>query len=279
MSTVSPAQSPSRPGRFGYLAELWRRREFIWYLTLANIRSRHAATSLGLVWWVLSPLLLGLVFWVAFGVILDTRRGDPNYIGFLLSGLFAFYFTRSSITGGAKSLRANLRLIMSRQFPRLALPIAAVLEAGAGFVFSLIPFYLIVGFGAGDWPLIQTTSIVLIVPLHAVFNVGLTSLLALVSVPFRDVERAMTFALRLWLYMSPVLFPLDIRLASAPSWLIELLRFNPLAPILGMYRWALLGREMEPYMLWGSLGWALVMGVGGLLAFRRFEDRMVRYLL
>ena len=89
----------------------------------------------------------------------------------------------------------------------------------------------------------------------------------------------MTFALRLWLYMSPVLFPLDIRLASAPSWLIELLRFNPLAPILGMYRWALLGREMEPYMLWGSLGWALVMGVGGLLAFRRFEDRMVRYLL
>ena len=168
MSTVSPAQSPSRPGRSGYLAELWRRREFIWYLTLANIRSRHAATSLGLVWWVLSPLLLGLVFWVAFGVILDTRRGDPNYIGFLLSGLFAFYFTRSSITGGAKNLRANLRLIMSRQFPRLALPIAAVLEAGAGFVFSLIPFYLIVGFGAGDWPLIQTTSIVLIVPLHAV---------------------------------------------------------------------------------------------------------------
>ncbi len=99
-----------RRGLRSYLAEVWRRRDFAWHLAMAKVRARNNSTALGLFWWLLVPLLLGAVFLLVFGVILKTSRGDPNYIAFLLSGLFVFTYTRETMTAGAASITTRFHL-------------------------------------------------------------------------------------------------------------------------------------------------------------------------
>lgn len=260
------------------MAEVWRRRDFVWHLAMGMVRARHNSTTLGLVWWLLDPLLLGAVFLLVFGVILDTRRGDPNYIGFLLSGLFAFTYTRQTMTSGATAITANAQLIGTKRFPRLILPLSAVIESAVAFAFSFVPFYLIAGLTHGDWPGTYTWILAPALVMQTMFNLGLSLLVAQLVIPIRDIGNLVSYLSRIWLYVSPVIFPLDERLRNAPAALVTLLHFNPMAALLGLYRGALLGREIEPYHWWGSAGWAVVTLVIGVLTFRRIEPRLARYL-
>lgn len=276
---TSAVSSPSRSSkRSGYLAELWRRREFAWYMAMGRIRSKHAETYLGLVWWVLSPLLLGVVYLVIFGTIFDTARGDPNYIGFLLSGLFAFFYTSLSLGSGATSILQNARLVTTQNFPRLILPIAAIVEGAAGFLFSMIPFFLVAGIAGGDWPGVHTLLLLPTFVLHTLFNLGLTSLVGILTIPFRDITNVLPYITRIWLYTSPVIFSLDDRLKNASETLFTILSFNPLASFLGMYRAALLGRELETGDLVGSIAWGIGLCVIGVAVFIRNEPSLARHL-
>jgi len=277
VTSAVPA-SPVSSQQSGYLAELWRRREFAWYMAMGRIRSKHAETYLGLVWWVLSPLLMGLVYLVIFGTIFDTARGDPNYIGFLLSGLFAFYFTSQSLNSGAVSIMQNARLVTTQRFPRLILPIAATIEGAAGFLFSMIPFVFIAGFVNGDWPGWYTLWFIPIFILHTMFNLGLAALLGVLTIPFRDISNVLPYVTRIWLYTSPVIFSLDQRLKNASETLFSILSLNPLASILGVYRAALLGRELDTGDVVGSVAWGIGMFVVGVLVFIRYEPSLARHL-
>jgi len=297
VSTETPVISFSdRRGLVGYLADLWRRREFAWHLAMGNMRGRHASTSLGLLWWVLDPLMLGGIFLLVFGVILQTRRGDPNYIGFILSGLFAFFYTRRTMLSGAMAIRNNARMVATQRFPRLLLPIAAVVEGGIAFLFSLIPFFIIAGSVHGDWPGVFTVWLIPTFLLHTVFNMGLSLLVAQLVIPFRDIENVMNYLARVWMYMSPVVYSLEDRLSHASdkvgAILYDVLRFNPLVPILGLYRHALLGGQhicseagvctqtypLDPTHVWIGLGWAAGIVVVGVVTFVRMEDKIPRYL-
>ena len=267
-----------RRGLGSYLAEVWRRREFAWHLAMATVRARHSSTALGLFWWLLDPLLLGAVFLLVFGVILDTRKGDPNYIAFLLSGLFAFTYTRETMTAGAAAITMNTHLIETRRFPRLLLPLSAVLEGLVAFTFSLVPFYLIAGLVGGDWPGTFTWILVPTLVLHTMFNLGLSLVVAELVIPIRDIGNVVGYLSRIWLYLSPVIFPLDERLKNAPDAIVGILHLNPMAAYLGLYRAGLLGREIEPYYWWGSAAWAVGMLVVGVFTFRRIEPKLARYL-
>lgn len=279
MAVSSPVISLSeRRGLGSYLAEVWRRRDFAWHLAMGAVRARHNSTTLGLVWWLLDPLLLGAVFLLVFGVILDTRRGDPNYIGFLLSGLFAFTYTRETLTGGAAAITTNAHLISIKRFPRLILPLSAVIQGLTAFTCSLVPFYLIAGLTHGDWPGTYTWVLAPALVLQTLFNLGLSLLVAQLVIPIRDIGNLVHYLSRMWLYVSPVIFPLDERLRNAPAALVAILHFNPMAALLGLYRGALLGREIEPYHWWGSAAWAVGILVVGVLTFRRIEPKLPRYL-
>jgi teichoic acid transport system permease protein len=276
---ASPVISLSgRRGLGIYLAEVWRRRDFAWHLAMATVRARHNSTALGLFWWLLDPLLMGAVFLLVFGLILNTRRGDPNYIGFLLSGLFAFTYTRETMTGGASSITGNAHLIGTKRFPRVLLPLSAVIEGLVAFSFSLIPFYLIAGLAHGDWPGRSTWVLAPAMVLQTMFNLGLSLLVAQLVVPIRDIGNLINYLSRIWLYVSPVIYPLDERLQNAPQVMVTILRFNPMAALLGLYRGALLGRQIEPYHWWGSAAWAVSLLLVGLVTFRRIEPKLPRYL-
>ena len=142
--TTLLAPSSHRARALLYIADLWRRREFAWFLAVGNLKARNASTALGLLWWVLNPLLLGMVYFFVFGFLFGERD-----IGYLLAGMFPFHFTAQSMTGGANSVLSNSRLLINLRFPRLVLPIAYLIESMIGFITSLGVLVVIL-FGTGD---------------------------------------------------------------------------------------------------------------------------------
>ncbi|MGI9529422.1 MAG: ABC transporter permease [Acidimicrobiia bacterium] len=257
-----------------YIDSLWARREFAWYMAMGNLRSRNASTALGLVWWVVNPLLMGLVYYVVFGVILEVSR-DLSY---LLSGIFVFYFTGTSVTSGANSIIQNTKLLVNLQFPRLVMPITALIETSVGFLVSIPALYLIIGLNSGIWP---TGQFVWLFPIafaiQSVFNLGLASLAARLAVPFRDILNLIPHLLRVWLYLSPILYSADLYEELPAGWAL-IANLNPMVPILGVYRSALLGYPFESSELLLSAIWAVVVGVSAVAVFVKFEGKMARYL-
>lgn len=257
-----------------YVQSLWARREFAWYMAMGNLRSRNASTALGLMWWVLNPLMMGAVYYVVFGLILDLSR-DLSY---LLSGVFVFYYTSTSMTTGANSIIQNRALLVNLQFPRLVMPITAIIEAGAGFLVSVPALYVIIGPMMGVWP---TLDILWIVPiafaLQTIFNLGLATLTARVTVPFRDITNVLPHLIRIWFYLSPILYTAG-QFSSLPEWAVNLYSFNPMVPLLSVYRAGLIGYELSIVDVWAMAAWAIGLASVAVTVFVRYEGRIARYL-
>ncbi|MCH7670500.1 MAG: hypothetical protein IIC71_15060, partial [Acidobacteria bacterium] len=136
MSLTRPQPARTFDAAKTYASQLWGRREFAWYLAMGNLKARNASTVLGLFWWVLNPLLLGLVYVLVFGVILkrDTSSAPDAipFVAWLLSGIFPFYFTQTALTGGVNSIVSNSKLLANVNFPRLVMPISSLIEAFVG---------------------------------------------------------------------------------------------------------------------------------------------------
>ena len=264
----------SRTRRVGtYIADLWSRREFAWFLAMGNLKARNASTALGLFWWVLNPLLLGGVYYLIFGLIFQTGRD----LGYLMCGMFVFHFTSQAMTGGANSILQNAKLLSNLRFPRLILPIANLIEAGVGFLASLFVLYALV-LPTGE---VRITSALALLPLvlsiHVVFNLGLSAITARMAVPFRDINNILPYVNRLWLYLSPIIWPLS-QLDKFPQRVIPWVEANPLFSLIGLYRSVLLGYDFQMSELVGASVWAGAVALVGLALFVRYEGKMVRYL-
>jgi teichoic acid transport system permease protein len=256
---------------------LWSRREFAWFLASGNLKARNASTALGLAWWVLNPLIMAGVYFLVFGFIFNARQGEDQYLAYLLSGMFAFNFVTMSMTGGANSILANSKLLANIRFPRLILPLSALAEALYGFLASLLVYYFIAWPADGVYPTVWLLLLPVIVGLQTIFNLGLASLTARMAVPFRDINNLIPHINRLWMYLSPIIWPMSF-VADKADVFQWILRINPLYSFIVLYRTALMGRAFEPDMLLLASAWAVVMGVGGVLAFVRYEGNMVRHL-
>jgi teichoic acid transport system permease protein len=274
-SAPNPPQTSTRKAALRYLQDLWNRREFAWYMAMGNLKARNASTTLGLFWWVLNPLLLGAIYFFVFGVLLGLARD----LGHLLSGMFVFYFTSAAITGGANSITSNARLIANLSFPRLIMPVVAVTEAAIGFLVSIPILYLIIGPTQGTWPTLQLLWLFpIIFVLQTVFNLGLAALSARLAVPFRDVNNLLPYLIRLWLYLSPIIYTAAFVQSRAPAPWDRLYNLNPMVPILSVYRSALLGWPLDTTMLLMAVLWAVGLGSIAIAMFVKYEGRMARYL-
>jgi teichoic acid transport system permease protein len=275
ISAPNPPKTSTRRAALRYLQGLWSRREFAWYMAMGNLKARNASTTLGLIWWVLNPLLLGAIYWFVFGILLGLSRDLSN----LLTGLFVFYFSSTSITGGANSIIANSRLLANLSFPRLIMPVVSVTEAAVGFLVSIPVLYLILGPGQGTWPGIELLWLFpIIFVLHTVFNLGLASLAARLAVPFRDINNLLPYLIRLWMYLSPIIYTAAFVNERAPEPWNSLYNLNPMVPILSVYRTALLGLPLDAAMLAMAVAWAIGLGAISIIMFVKYEGRMAQYL-
>jgi teichoic acid transport system permease protein len=241
-----------------YLRELWRRRRFALHLARMNLKAASYDTAFGQLWQVLNPLLLAGVYFLLFGIILGGDRGNADYLSVLLAGLFAFTFTRNALGLGATSIVSGGRLILNTAFPRALLPLSAVASALLLYVPMLAVygvFHLIGGQPVG-WQLLWVP---LLVAIHTVFNLGLALVFAALTVYFRDTSSFLPYLLRIWLYLSPVLWAVE----DTPERIRPLLAINPLFPLFGAWHEVLLdGTSPSP----GLLGYAALWAVGLLLA-------------
>lgn len=257
-----------------YLAELWRRREFVWFLAMGNFKARNASTALGLFWWVLNPLLLSFVYWFVFGIIFAGER-DMVY---LMSGMFVFHFTAQSLTGGANAILQNSRLLANLKFPRLILPIANILESLIGFGVSLAVLAVLQIPLRGYIPTKSLVLLLAIVPLHVMFNLGLGSIAARLAVPFRDINNFIPYFTRIWLYLSPIIWPLTFLDSERAESFAQFATANPMFAFISVYRAALTEATFDPRMLLESAIWAVAVGLIGVGLFVRYEGKIVRHL-
>ena len=249
-TTTSPVYYARRFNQ--YVSELWRRRDFVWFFARGNIKARNASTFLGLVWWVLNPLLLGLVYFFIFGFIFPSDRD----LAYLLSGMFVFHYSSQSLSGGAASIISNSKLLVNIRFPRLILPIAFLLESTFGFLASLVVFYAIVIPFAGVVPGPEILLLLVALPLQILFNLGLAAASARLAVPFRDINNLIPYLNRIWLYTTPIIWPISM-LTSMSETAQTLFRLNPMFSIIALYRTALLGYPLDRADLIAAVIWCV----------------------
>ncbi|MFI6938238.1 ABC transporter permease [Streptomyces sp. NPDC050418] len=278
------SQSGARPGLFEYVRQLWNRRHFIVAFSQAKLTAQYSQAKLGQVWQVATPLLNAAVYFFIFGLLLGGRGGMGNdmYVPFLVTGVFVFTFTQSSVMAGVRSISGNLGLVRALHFPRASLPISFSLQQLQQLMFSMIVLVAIL-IAFGHYPDLSWLLIVPALALQFVFNVGLSMIMARLGSKTPDLAQLMPFVLRTWMYASGVMFPLAPMLAKAhaPAWMADVLQANPAAVYMDLMRYALIDgitqhNPMPPHVWALAVGWAVVIGIIGFVYFWKAEEKYGR---
>jgi teichoic acid transport system permease protein len=259
-----------RPRR--YLSDLWRRRQFALQLARTDLHAQNVGTVFGQLWLVLNPLMLAAVYFLLVEILRDGQRG-PEFLAHLVATLFAFHFFSTSVSQGSKSVIRSGRLILNTAFPRSLLPLAAVATAFVRFLPTMAVYavlHLVTGLPLG-LHLLWTLPVLLLL---VVFSAGVCLATAAAQVYFRDLTNFLPYLLRVWLYVSPVLYRAD----EVPDRLQGLLALNPMFPLLAAWS-QVLNEGTAPsasHLLQGA-AWALgALVLGGLFFVSREREFAVR---
>ncbi|MEU3599007.1 ABC transporter permease [Streptomyces sp. NPDC006798] len=273
--------SGARPTLVQYIRQLWGRRHFIMAFAQAKLTAQYSQAKLGQLWQVVTPLLNAVVYYLIFGLILDSGRGmtDEVFIPFLVTGLFVFTFTQSSVMAGVRSISGNIGLVRALHFPRASLPISLALQQLQQLLVSMIVLAL-VAVAFGSYPSLSWLLIVPALVLQFFFNTGLALMMARAGAKTPDLAQLMPFIMRTWMYASGVMFSIPVMLEDHPAWIAEVLQWNPAAVYMDLIRFALIdgyGSQYLPPHIWAfALGWAVLFGVAGFVYFWKAEERYGR---
>jgi ABC-type polysaccharide/polyol phosphate export permease len=270
--TVYEPHARGLPPLRRYVRQLWGRREFIWELARTELRAKHLNTVFGQAWTVLNPLLLAGVYFLLIGVLLGGPRATREYLALLVGGLFFYYYTRNALNFGTKSVVGGGKLVMNTAFPRALLPVSAALTALLTFLPTVavwVVIHLALGQPAGvGWLLIPVLLLI-----QTTFNLGAAMALAALQVYFRDTENFLPYFLRIWLYLSPVLWTIGHVPEAVRPWL----HLNPLFPLFAALQEVLFGRVPSVGLLAAAAAWAVgLFLLGGLFFVSREREFAVR---
>lgn len=259
-----------RPPADAYLRQLVARRDFVWTYARSRLQAGNSRDRLGSLWLVLNPLLNGGLYYLVFGVLLDTRAGIENFTGYLLVGVFLFQFFARTLNEGSRVVVTSRRLIQALDFPAAVLPLAVVLRQLLAAVPAFVVMLAICALTSA--PITWRWLLVLpVIALLTTFALGLTLLTARVVAAVHDVTNLVPFVLRGWLYLSGVFFSPD-RFERLPA--VEgVLEHNPMHRYLMLARDCLLYREVPSASDWlVATAWALGALLVGCWCFWRAEE-------
>jgi ABC-type polysaccharide/polyol phosphate export permease len=253
VSTPLQVYEPFRAGlpKLGkYWKSLWSRRTFISEYSKSELREQHFDSVFGQLWLVLNPLLLSGVYFILI-VIIGGSTDSARYVH-LTSTLFLFYLIANSLTGGVKSITAGQRLILNTAFPRVMLPISAVVIAIFKFIPTLIIF-LVIKAVVGSKFSIEMLWAIPVLLISVFLALGLAITISCINVYFRDIASFLPYLTRTLLYLSPILYE-----ASALNPNLKALEIvNPLFPILDSWSRALVHGEVpQTSSMLQGLAWA-----------------------
>lgn len=258
-----------------YLRELRSRRPYVHHVAINELKSRQVTNVLGNLWHLLNPLLSIAVFYVIFGLLLDTDRGVDNFLLFLTTGLFLYQFTQSSTIDGAKSIVTNKGLIKAVHFPRALLPLTSTWTEFLASLSTYVVLFL-TAFVTGQSPRWSWLAIAPIILLQLVFNTGLGMAAARAAHHFIDTIQILPFVFRLVLYASGVIFSVDAYVESDNQFVHLAFVLNPMYCFITMGRWAMMGVECDPQLVLSAVGWSIVALLVGFFWFRAGEESYAR---
>jgi ABC-type polysaccharide/polyol phosphate export permease len=278
LAAPAPARRPARPGS---LAELFQFRQLVALLVSRELKVRYKRSALGLVWTMLNPLLLMVVYTVVFTTIMPAAM--PDFSVFLLAGLLPWLFVSTAILQGMSAVLGNQELIRKIRLPQAVFPLSVVGSNLVNFVLSVIPLLgvmLVIGH--------PVTPALLFLPVAALllcsFAAGLTLIFSSATVFFRDVRHLTEVMLQILFYLSPVLYSSEQigQGKSASAWWLPafraVLEVNPLTYLLPLVRDPVYRGALPPgSTLLAATAWAVVSLVAGYWIFRKLEPRHIHH--
>lgn len=259
---------PRRGWRLIDVRELFAARELLGFLVWRDIQVQYKQTLIGAAWAVAKPVATMLLFTVVFGGFAKVPSGDVAYPRFVFAGLLPWTLFSNVLSKSALSLVSQSHLVTKIYFPRLIIPLASAGVDLVNFAVSLLVYVALMVYYAQP----PTATIVLLpalVLMTLMVALGVGCLIASVTVFWRDGRHALPFLVQAWLFLSPVIYPVDI-VPAGWRWLLAL---NPMTGIISAFRGALYGSPIDGT----ALGMSGLIGAGALVAgmtvFARMERR------
>ncbi|MEM7808483.1 MAG: ABC transporter permease [Planctomycetota bacterium] len=272
---IEPKRSRGLAAAFdrSFLREVSRQRELLYFLIWRDIKVRYKMAALGLAWALMVPLVSTIIFGV-IGTKLGFGNGQPApWIMVLAAGMTPWLFIQKCVSDGGQSLVHNQQLLSKIYMPRVFIPSAS---CGTAMVDMLTAFLITSGFAViftitGSWtPTWNVLAIPLLVPLTFVAGVGTAILLSGITVLYRDVRFLIPFFTQFGLWLSAVVFPLELVLPENYLWIAAI---NPYAGIVSAWRSAIIGTEWQPLLVASSCVLSPIILLVGVAYFRHVERR------
>jgi len=249
--------------------ELWQYRELFYFFTWRDIKVKYKQTLLGIVWVVLQPVMTVLIFSLFFGRALQVPSDGVDYPVFVFSGLLLWTVFSTGISSAGNSMVANAQIIKKIYFPRLIIPIAAILVSLFDFLVSFFVFLiLVIAYGTH----INIAQALLYWPLAILLMVmgtlGLSCWLAALNVKYRDFRYIIPFFIQALLFLTPVIYPLSI---IHISWINTVLSLNPMYGPIALFRLPFMAGTPDLVLIDLSIGSSLLLALTGIFYFRKTE--------
>lgn len=266
-NTLTIIKPPRRSGQIKF-TELWSYRELAMMMMLRDIKVRYKQTVLGVTWALIQPLTMMVIFTFIFGRLAQIPSDGVPYPVFVFSGLLAWNFFSGAVSSGGVSMVGAAGMISKVYFPRLIVPLASIGVSVVDFVISFFLLLIIMLFYSifPSWQIIYFPLFIFGLMLTAV---GMSCWLSAITVSYRDFRFVIPFMVQIWMYITPVIYPLSF-IPQEWQWLAYL---NPVFGWVEGIRAAILGGELNWTGIGISAGWTMVILALGLRYFERSERR------
>jgi len=260
------------------LASLWQYRDLLSLLVWRDFVSKYKQTILGPLWFIIQPLSMTLVFTVIFGKIAGLSTDGLPPVLFYLCGQLGWNYFAQNLSSNSATFVANAGLFGKVYFPRLVVPLAALVSNLFAFaiqVATFVCFYIYFKYGRGaggfgmDWRVILLPLLVL---QTAILSLGVGLVMSALTAKYRDLTHLSALLIQVWMYATPVIYPLS-GFPVRWRWIAAL---NPMTPIVEAFRLLLLGvGTVEPLHIVCSIATTVVVTIAGLMLFNRIEKTFV----
>ena len=276
-----------------YLQEVWGSRELLFNLTSREVRGKYKRTVFGQLWSLANPLALMLIYTLVFGFLFKSNPlpGNPSGLDlfalWLLCGLLPWTFFSNVVSAGAGSLVVNANLIQKVSFSRIVLPFSTVGASAYNWAFEMSVLLIAITI-AGGFVLPWIPLLLLAMVLLAIFASGVGLLFAIANVYFRDTQYLLTILLQLWIYLTPIIYPIQLvagasdgkgGLFGTPVTILGIYDLNPMVHFVALFRQLIYDNRWPDGIEWLiCVCWSFAALGIGMLVFRRNERNLAEAL-
>jgi lipopolysaccharide transport system permease protein len=249
------------------LGAVWRFRELLQVLVMRDLQVLYKQALLGAGWAILQPLFAVIIFSIIFGYIVRMPSEGVPYPLFAFAGVLPWTYFAEAVRRSGVGLVTDAELVRKIYFPRLIMPLANVVSPLVDFCIAFVVLLIVMAF-YGIAPNVKMLVIPLLMIVAALLALSIGLWLAPINVRFRDIKHTLPFMIQIWMYASPIVYPLSM----VPEQWRMLYSLNPMVGVIEGFRWAVFGQGAPNFMPLGMSAIIIViLMAGGLVFFRRME--------